>query len=372
MNSTVTGQRTLRINVDPSHHGPVSVSLSCPGPEFGALLAGAPRPADLLKSVFRVTVAQDPSAESHRLPGVSGRYVCLEDEIQFVPNFPFESGVKYRVTFDLSSIESYPAEKQVALDFTIPPENEAVGPAVVTQVFPTCDILPENLLRFYVHFSNSMQRGQALKQIALLDSDGQPVSDALYRTPVELWDRTMRRLTVLLDPGRLKRWVGPNVALGPPLKAGQQYILEIGAGMIDLHGRPLAEPFRKHFLASDPVREPISGKNWQLHRPAAGGRDPLALTFTRPLDRALLNEMIRIESIDESPIDGQVDVDRCETRWKLIPTSPWNAGVYRVRIDSRLEDVCGNTPTSAFDRPLRTSQDAASEPERISFAFRLM
>src|SRR5580658_3030889 len=103
-----------------------------------------------------------------------------------------------------------------------------------------------------------MQRGRALKEISLLDSDGRPVSDALYRPPVELWDRAMRHLTVLLDPGRLKRWVGPNVELGPPLKEGQQFTLEIGSGMIDQYGRPLRERFQKHFFVGDPVREQVS------------------------------------------------------------------------------------------------------------------
>jgi hypothetical protein len=370
VNSPVTGQPTLWVNSGPSRHRPASVSLSCPGPEFGALLAGGPRPADLLKSVFRVTVVQESSAEGQGLPDVSGHYFLLEDEIRFLPTFPFERNLKYRASFDLSAVETLQAGKPAALEFTIPSENEAVEPTAVTQIFPSCDVLPENLLRFYVHFSNPMQRGRASEQIAVLDSDGQPVTDALYRPPVELWDRTMRRLTVLLDPGRLKRWVGPNVALGPPLKAGQQYVLQIGSGLIDRHGRPLRGRFRKHFLASDPVREPISVKDWHLHRPTAGGCNPLALTFAHSLDSALLNQMIRIELEDGSVVHGQIHVDQCERRWMLTPASPWSAGVYRVRVDSRLEDVCGNTPTAAFDRPLRTSSDAVGEPERISFAFR--
>jgi hypothetical protein len=327
--------------------------------------------ADLLRSIFRVSVVQEPSAESEHLPDVSGRYVFLEEEIHFVPAFPFERDVRYRATFDLSGLASCAAEEPVTLDFAIPSEVECTPPAAVTEVYPSGDVLPENLLRFYVHFSSSMQRGRALEQISLLDSDGQPLTDALYRPPVELWDRTMRRLTVLLDPGRLKRWVGPNAALGPPLKAGQQYILEVGSGMIDQHGRPLGQPYRKHFLAGNPVREPIAVKDWRLHRPATGSQQALALTFSRPLDRALALEAIRIESEDGSVIEGQVAVDRCETRWHLTPASPWRAGVYRVRVDSRMEDVCGNTPASAFDRPIRKGLDAVTEPERSSFVFRL-
>jgi len=371
MKSPVIDHPTLRVNVDPHLDGAGSVTLSCPDPEFGALLAGAPRPAELLKSVFRVTVAETPSEESPHLPGISGRYGLLEDEIQFAPTFPFEPGLKYRATFDLSGVESFPAGEPVTLDFTIPSKNEAVEPAVVTQVFPTCDVLPENLLRFYVHFSNPMQRGRAPEEIALLDSDGRPVDDALYRAPVELWDRTMRQLTVLLDPGRLKRWVGPNVALGPPLKAGQQYFLQVGSGMLDQHGRPLREPFSKPFLAGDSVREPIAVKDWQIHRPASGSREPLALSFSRPLDRALAFAAIRVESKDGSVISGQVEIDRCGTRWSLAPSSAWLAGAYRLRVSSLLEDVCGNTPTAAFDRPLR-SPGAATEHDRISFAFRLL
>jgi hypothetical protein len=366
------GRPTLRLNYDRSAPAPASVSAGCPGAEFAALLAGATQPADILKSVFRVTVVRDLSAESDHLPSVSGRCVFLKDEIHFVPTFPFERDVRYRASFDLSGLEAYHTNEAVTLDFAIPSEDEATEPTTVTQIYPSCEILPENLLRFYVHFSNSMQRGRALEQIAFLDSDCQPLTDALYRPPVELWDRAMRRLTVLLDPGRLKRWVGPNIALGPPLQAGRNYILEIGSGMIDRNGRPLREPYRRHFLAGEPVREPIAVKDWQLYRPATGGREPLALTFIRPLDRALLPDSIRIESEDGSVIEGGVDVDQCETRWKLTPDSPWSAGAYRVRVDSRLEDVCGNTPAGAFERPLGRSADSATGPERISFAFRLV
>jgi hypothetical protein len=240
----------------------------------------------------------------------------------------------------------------------------------VTHVFPSCGILPENLLRFYVCFSNSMQRGCALEEISLLDCDGQPVADALYRPPVELWDRTMRCLTVLLDPGRLKRWVGPNVALGPPLKAGQQYTLEIGPRIVDQHGRSLAESFRKQFLVSDPVRQLINLENWKVLSPATGSRDALVLTFPRPLDWALLLRTIMIQSRDGSVIDGQIVVDQGERRCIFTPKSSWAPRVYHVRVSSELEDVCGNDMAGPFDRPLKAA-DPAGEIERSMLTFEL-
>jgi hypothetical protein len=257
------------------------------------------------------------------------------------------------------------------LEFLVPSDQNAPALTEVTHIFPSSDLLPENLLRFYVCFSNSMQRGRALDEISLLDSEGQRVADALYRPPVELWDRTMRRLTVLLDPGRLKRWVGPNVELGPPLKGGQTYTLEIGSGMIDLHGRRLRERFRKRFLVADPVREPISVKSWELLPPVTGNRQALVLLFKDPLDWALLFQTITVASAEGDVIAGKVAVDQCEKRWRFTPASPWVAGVYQICVRSGLEDVCGNSIGGAFDRPLANAPNPDAWTGDSSLVFQL-
>jgi hypothetical protein len=242
----------------------------------------------------------------------------------------------------------------------------------VTRVFPSCGTLPENLLRFYVCFSHSMQRGCASEEISLLDSDGRPVADALYRPPVELWDRTMRCLTVLLDPGRLKRWVGPNVALGPPLKAGQEYMLEIGSGMVDENGRAICETFRKHFLVDEPVRERINVENWRVLPPATCSRETLVLSFPSPLDWALLLRTITIRLRAGSVIAGQIVVDQCERRWSFTPTFSWAPGVYCIRVGSDLEDVCGNDIAGPFDRPLRKDANAERDIKESWLSFELI
>jgi hypothetical protein len=372
MNSPATRQPTLRVNSDPSPHGSGSVSACCLGPDLVALLTSCTRPCDLLKSIFRVTVAQVPSPEGDSLPDVSGRYLVFEDEVEFIPHFPFERDVRYCASFDPRPVGVPLTPGSLTLEFLIPAERSASPITEVTHIFPSCDHLPENLLRFYVCFSNSMQRGRALEEISLLDSDGQPVADALYRPPVELWDRTMRHLTVLLDPGRLKRWVGPNAELGPPLKVGQEYTLEIGSGMTDLYGRTLRESFRKHFVAGDAVRKHISVEHWNILPPVTGTRQALVLIFTIPLDWALLLQTITIEWADRLVIDGRVAVDQCERRWSFTPTSPWIAGVYHIRVGPSLEDVCGNSITGAFDRPLRKDSHLVTEMNGSSLIFRLI
>jgi hypothetical protein len=371
MNLPVTCQPRLQVYHDSSPHGP-SMSVCSLDPDLVAFLKNCKQPDELLKSVFRVTVAQARAPEGDSLPDVSGLYVFFEDEIRFIPHFPFESDVKYCASFDLQLLGSPLAAESLMLEFLIPAERKAPAIPEVTDIFPSCDLLPENVLRFYVCFSNSMQRGRASREIRLLDSAGQPVADALYRPPLELWSRSMRHLTVLLDPGRLKRWVGPNVELGPPLKVGQAYTLEIGSGVIDLHGRPLRQQFRKHFVAGEAVRKHISVEQWKILPPVTGSREALTLMFTSPLDWALLLQAITIASADGLVIEGRVVVDQCERRWIFTPTSPWSAGVYHVRIGSSLEDVCGNRITGAFDRPIRKGPNPVREIKGSSLIFELI
>jgi hypothetical protein len=348
------------------------VSVCCLGADLFAFLANCSRPDDFLKSIFRVSVAEILSPEGDSVPDISGRYLLFEDELQFIPHFPLERDVKYRASFNPRPLGvPLMMDESLNLEFLIPSEQHAAALPEVTDIFPSSNLLPENLLRFYVCFSNSMQRGRALEDISLLDSNGQPVADVLYRPPVELWDRTMQHLTVLLDPGRLKRWVGPNIILGPPLKIGQEYILEIGSEMIDLHGRPLVERFRKHFVVGDPVRERISVEHWKILSPITGSQQALVLMFPSPLDWALLLRTITIKSADGGVTDGQVVVDQCEKRWSFIPSSPWVAGIYHICVGSGLEDVCGNSISGAFDRPLRKHFDLVTEIGGSTLMFQL-
>jgi hypothetical protein len=371
VSSPVVSQSTLRFasRLSPGRSGSVSVcGLS---PELIACLADCEPFGGWLKSVFRVRVATLTSAEDDCLPDVSGRFCLHDDEVEFIPTFPFESDVKYRVTFDAGGLGFPVKERALTLEFSVPSHRADLAVTEVSHVYPSGDCLPENLLRFYVCFSNSMRRGRALAEISLLDSVGQPVADALYRPPVELWDRSMRHLTVLLDPGRLKRWVGPNMELGPPLAVGKTYTLEIGSGMTDLHGRPLREPFRKHFLVGNPMREPVAAESWKLVPPPTGSRDALSLIFPQPLDRAMLSQSITVVAEDGSLVLGDVVIDRAESRWRFTPTSSWSTGVYHVRVRSDLEDVCGNSLTGAFDRPVRKDPGLITLTGSSTLTFRL-
>jgi hypothetical protein len=371
VNAQAPNQPCLIVDGDPRRPASVCVTICNLDRDLVVHLCRHLQAGGQLQSILRVNVVPTGAAIGDDLPDVFGRYHVLEDGVRFTPYFPFERGLSYRASFDPGPLGRPELSDVSTLEFSLPREQSASSTAV-KHIFPSSDCLPENLLRFYVCFSNSMQRGRVHSEISLLGPDGKPASDVLYRAPVELWDRSMRHLTIMLDPGRLKRGVGPHRELGPPLKIGQVYTLAVGEGMIDSCGNQLPEAGYKRFRVADAVREPIAVEQWKIVAPMTHSRQPLVIMFPRPLDWALLWQTITIASAREQTINGQIEIDQCEKRWSFIPTSPWIAGSYDVRVASSLEDVCGNNITAAFDRPLRPGTDLAYEVAGRSIPFRLV
>jgi hypothetical protein len=371
VNAQAPNQPLLTVAADPRQPGSCGVNVCNLDPDLMISIGRHLQAGGLLQSILRVNVVRTGAPNGHDLPDIFGRYHVLEDAVRFIPHFPFERGLSYRASFDPRPLGRPQLSDVMTLEFSLPREQSAL-PTVVKHIYPSSDCLPENLLRFYVCFSNSMRRGRVRAEISLLGPDGEPAPDVLYRAPVELWDRSMRYLTIWLDPGRLKRGVGPNRELGPPLETGQVYTLAVGAGMTDISGSQLPETVYKRFRVTDAVREPIAIEQWKITPPVTNSRQPLVLMFPRPLDWALLSHTITIALTCEQPIDGQIEIDQYERRWSFTPTSPWAAGSYHVRVASSLEDVCGNSVIAAFDRPLRSDSDLVHEVASRSIPFCLV
>jgi hypothetical protein len=348
----------------------IAVCVSSLDSEFMASVERYVNGGGLLQPILRIRVAQTGTPIGDDLPDVFGHYQVLENAVRFIPHFPFERGLSYRASFDPRPLDRPELSEAQTLEFSLPKERDAL-PAEVERIFPSSDDLPENLLRFYVYFSNSMQRGRVDAEVFVLGPDGEPIPDVLYRAPVELWDGSMKCLTILLDPGRLKRGLGPNRELGSPLKAGQEYTLAIGSGMTDLSGQRLHKNFYKRFRITEAIRERIAVERWEIALPMTGSREPLALAFPCPLDWALLAHTITVLSADERLIEGRTVTEQDETRWSFTPALPWAAGCYRIRVASSLEDVCGNSVMAAFDRPLRPGSNLVYEVADRSISFQL-
>lgn len=296
--------------------------------------------------VFSVRVAQD---QTGNVPAVLGSYQVVNEQLVFTPRYPLKPGVKYLARFNAGAMLcGQLGEQSVAAELTVAalPSTES---AVVDAVFPSSDVLPENQLKFYIHFSAPMTRGDAYRHIQLLDDKGRPVDAPFLELAEELWDAKGQRLTLLLDPGRVKRDLKPHMEVGRALTAGGQYTLVITNDWRDARGNPLGAAFRKEFrVVEADVRQPDPQK-WQLTAPRASTREPLVVQFGEPLDHAMLEHVIHVANPANKPVEGQIIIDEHETRWSFRPTNPWIEGNHRLLVDGMLEDLAGNSIARPFE-----------------------
>jgi hypothetical protein len=303
------------------------------------------------------------------MPQVIGRYSVLDDRIRFVPRFPFAPGVDYRVDFDARPLE--PLGGGGASDvprlthrFSVP-ATRAASTTRITALHPSADRVPSNILRWYVEFSSPMEPGAVHEHVRLLDETGRPVENAFLRVDEELWDAERRRLTLLFDPGRVKRGVRANLEMGAPLVAGHRYRLVIDASWRDARGATLASGFDKAFdvgpfdgTAPDPAR-------WQLTVPRAGSREPVRVAFGEALDHALAGRMVTLESGGRK-VEGRVHLADADSGLTFVPASPWKPGDYALRVDVALEDLAGNSVARVFDADRSRRAPAVEEGARAA------
>lgn len=289
--------------------------------------------------IFKVFVVQpDGTAAKEQ---VAGDYTFDKGVLIFKPRFKLQPGTTYRAFFQLAS--------ELGSHEVTVPKPTYVSTTYVEHIYPTAPLLPENLLKFYIHFSAPMSKGEAFKRIKLVDQDGQEVKLPFLEIDEELWDKQQRRLTVLFDPGRIKTGVTPNQEVGLALQPGRKYSLLIDEAWKDAKEIPLKGGFKKEFLVGPADRNPIDPKAWQLDIPKAGTTDALFVRLLESLDAALVQRFIDVSGAQGQLIDGKVTVEENERVWIFKPNQPWTPGKYSLEILKTLEDLAGNKVGRAFE-----------------------
>jgi hypothetical protein len=211
-----------------------------------------------------------------------------------------------------------------------------------------------------------MSRGAVYRHVSLWRENREAVELPFLEIDQELWNRAGTRLTLLFDPGRIKRGLVPNREAGPPLEPGVHYRLQIATGWPDARGAPLVQIYCKDFVVVAADRDPPDPARWKIHAPRAGTRDPLSVEFPEPMDRALLDTMLFVEKTE-----GDITVDRDETRWQFTPREPWSAGEHGLNFDTALEDLAGNRIGRLFDVDVFERVDRRIRREIRSLRFRI-
>src|SRR5205823_2948634 len=135
-------------------------------------------------------------------PPMLGSYQIAKGTVRFVPRFPLEPGLPYRARFDPSRLPGRDrTARRIETVLSIPRPSRRPSTRV-EKVYPTRSVLPENQLKFYLHFSAPMSRGGVYQHIHVLGPTGKAVDMPFLELDEELWDARGVRLTLLFDPGR--------------------------------------------------------------------------------------------------------------------------------------------------------------------------
>ncbi len=303
--------------------------------------------------------------DNGKVPGkdrypIAGEYKLTSTSLQFAPRYPFAAGGRFIVVFrngNQSLIHRFSGKK-------LAPQP----PAKVAMIYPSADVLPENLLKFYIHFSKPMMQGRSFNHIRLFDDRGKVVDVPFLELSTELWNEKGTRFTLFFDPGRIKRELTPRELRGPNLQVGRKYTLRIAKTWLDYRGEPMKESFSKTFRVVKADETSPELKKWKIVPPRAGTRKPLQIHFREPLDYALLHHMIQVRA-KKGLIQGSIRVSRGETLWELTPRAPWPAGPCKLEVSSRLEDRCGNNLGELFEIDLQKKNPRRNRGKTLSRTF---
>jgi hypothetical protein len=214
------------------------------------------------------------------------------------------------------------------------------------RISPQAKVLPANILRFYIHFARPGEAHFDRDHLWLLNEEEQVVQDPFLILSQELWSIDGRRLTVLMEPGRIKRGLGADPSHNPAFAVGRTYTLAATA---------LRQTARHTFRVSDPMLEAIDETCWRVASPRARGFGPAIVHFDRVMDAALCEDEIRVLTPSGEVVQTHALLAPGGTELQLIPSHAWRAEEYRLVISERFEDVCGNRLGESLDHNLSAS-----------------
>jgi hypothetical protein len=299
-------------------------------------------------SISQLVSIRLPNSESKIL----GTY-AQENELVFTPLIPFTPGLRYEI---------FVKDRRVTT-FGIPLPSAA---PVLTEIYPTQDTVPMNLLKVYLKFSKPMRSGEALKHIVLTRTNGDTAKGVFLDLQQELWNEDQTILTLWLDPGRIKRDLQPNKILGNPLNENEAYTLHLNGDWKDQLGSPLTNDRIKTFYVSG--RDSLSPlpSEWKVYAPSPGTLDPVAIQFGEALDFSLSISAIHVMNKSKE-IGGQAATGPEEKSWLFTPNEPWAEGTYLIEVEGRLEDLAGNNLNRPFDRDITTTSEQGNSEVSLTF-----
>lgn len=296
----------------------------------------ATAPADLSRRLPVIAADRD---NPRPLP-VPGRIEFYEDEVCFVPRFPFIEGVAYTLLVSRPFGQGGAATAPEAWTIDRPVSSE-IPSTEVAAFYPSGTEAPANLARLHIQFTAPMSEGLVQRSVSCRRVDGRRLEGLAFREGAEIWDRERRRLTLELD-------VGPHVVQAGAksryrFTPGVPFMVVVEEAFLDGAGLPLRGGAMRRYEVGPAVTDRVDPKRWRLRRPRAGSKEPLSVDFDRPLDHALLEHGLWVYDAAGMPLAGRSFPGSGEWSWHFEPHYAWKESGHAVNIDPRLEDLAGNS-----------------------------
>ncbi len=298
-------------------------------------------------------------------PKIIGKFKCADSQLIFKPKYGFSSGASYTVFVkSISNVEERFIVKV--------PEIKLEPSTYIKTVYPTSSKLPMNQLKFYIEFSAPMRLGNAFEHIHLYKMPEMKLeADAFFVTTEEFWSPNKTRLTILFDPGRIKRGVASNLQLGLPLVKGYSYKLIIDSVWLDNNNVKLINGYEKQFEVTSVDRQSPNPETWNITFPKTVNKSPIRIDFKEAMDYGLLYSSIAIIDDENTIIEGEVMLLDNESKWEFTPKHNWTLGGYKIMIDPWLEDLSGNNLNRKFDVNLNSENDKPKNIKEVIIPFEI-
>ncbi len=227
----------------------------------------------------------------------------------------------------------------------------------VTAIYPTSDSIPVNILRFYIQFSAPIQEMDILKHIQLTNEEGENSTGVFFENQYELWNKDRTKITLIIDPGRVKLGLYANNKMGRAFDIGKKYTLTIDSLLLDFNDKKLKKSFTKTFIAVKEDNLAPDIKTWNLLLPKSKTKETITINLNDKIDHISAQTYIKIVH-NKKEIHGEISLKNKEQKWVFKPNMNWRKGNYTIIIHPHLEDIVANSMNQIFDHsPLDLNQE---------------
>jgi len=225
----------------------------------------------------------------------------------------------------------------------------------------------------YFEFSKPMQEVKnALDFIEVYNVTDKLPASIFLELQNELWNEEHTRLTLWLDPGRIKTDLIPNRTKGLPIEEGKQYSIRISNQWRDAENNTLDTTYVKTLFVTAKDHSKIALQDWSINPPTAKTTEALCIDMQEPIDAILALETMYVLDKDGHVVNGAFKGANKERRIIFVPTIPWKTGLYTLVVNSILEDLAGNNLNHLFDVDLTKTQDTNQRTKEKVRSFKVM